>query len=167
MTGIDLFSPRFHANRFTLGALAGLAGGTAEIAWVLLYSSLGGSDAAVVAQGITSTFSSGAATASSSVILGMAIHMLIAVLLGIAIVISVQALLPRSRSLLLAPCMIVASLVGVWALNFMLVLPLINPDFVHVIPLEASLASKVFFGVAAAFVFGLSDGHRSRHRSRP
>ncbi|MDH3316221.1 MAG: hypothetical protein OER43_10710 [Gammaproteobacteria bacterium] len=36
-------------SRFRLGALAGLAGGVAEIAWILLYSGLGDTQGAAVA----------------------------------------------------------------------------------------------------------------------
>jgi hypothetical protein len=154
--------PRIDASRFKLGALAGLAGGAAEVAWILLHSGLGNVDGAVVAQGVTSTFSSTAAATSAGVGLGIVIHMLIAVLLGVAIAIVTRALLPRSHSALLEPCFVIASLVGVWALNFHVVLPLINPEFVSLLPLEASLASKILFGVAAAFVLSVANHQKGR-----
>ena len=158
--------PRIDASRFRLGALAGLAGGAAEVAWILLHSSLGNVDGAVVAQGVTSTFSSTAAASSAGVGLGIVIHMLIAIVLGIAIAIVSRAVLPRTRSALLESCFVIASLVGVWALNFLVLLPLINPEFAALLPLEASLASKVLFGVAAAFVLSVSNDQKAALEAR-
>jgi hypothetical protein len=43
------------------------------------------------------------------------------------------------------------SLGVVWAINFFVVLPVISPGFVHLLPLAVSLASKLAFGLAAAF----------------
>lgn len=157
---------RIDSSRFRLGALAGLAGGAAEIAWIMLHSSVGNVDGAVVAQGVTSTFSSTAAASSAGVGLGIVIHMLIAVVLGIAIAVVSRAILPRSRSALLEPCFVIASLVGVWALNFHVLLPLINPEFVSLLPLEASLASKVLFGVAAAFVLSAANYQKGTLEAR-
>ncbi len=45
-----------------------------------------------------------------------------------------------------------AGLVGVWAVNFFVVLPIVSPDFVHIVPYAVSLTSKLLFGVAAAEV---------------
>ena len=146
-------------RRLKIGAAAGLAGGAAEIAWILLYSGLGTIDGNGVAQGVTATFSSSVAVSSMGVTLGVLIHMVIAILLGIAIALVSGQILPEVRSVLLEPCFVVIGLAGVWAVNFYLFLPVINPDFVHLLPLEASLASKVFFGIAAALVLSADQGH--------
>lgn len=143
-------------RRLKIGAVAGLAGGAAEIAWILLYSGLGSVDGNSVARGVTATFSDSVAVSSAGVSLGVLLHMMIAIVLGIAIALASGKILPQVRSALLEPCFVVTGLVGVWAVNFYLILPVINPDFVHLLPLEASLASKVFFGIAAALVLSLS-----------
>lgn len=163
MNRLNTCSLPFDVPRLRPGALAGLAGGAAEVAWVLLYSGLGNTDGTAVARGITATFSSAAGASSVSASLGVAIHMGIAIVLGMAVAVAARALLPHSRSALLEPCFVVASLVGVWAFNFHVLLPLINPEFVHLLPLAASLASKVIFGVAAALVLS----HATIHRERP
>ena len=61
--------------------------------------------------------------------------------------------LPRLAGTVLEPVAVVTALVAVWAVNFFVVLPVVNPDFVTVVPYAASLISKTLFGVAAAFVF--------------
>jgi hypothetical protein len=43
-----------------------------------------------------------------------------------------------------------ASLALVWAINFFVVLPIVNPGFAHLLPYAVTLASKLAFGVAAA-----------------
>jgi hypothetical protein len=45
-----------------------------------------------------------------------------------------------------------AALAIVWGFNFFVLLPLISPDFVHLVPYPVSLASKLLFGLAAAEV---------------
>ncbi len=156
MSHYHFTSTRLDERRLRIGAVAGLAGGAAEIAWILLYSGLGTVDGNSVAQGVTATFSDSVAVSSAGVTLGVLIHMMIAIVLGIAIALVSGKILPEVRSVLLEPCFVVTCLVGVWAVNFYLILPVINPDFVHLLPLEASLASKVFFGIAAAVVLSLS-----------
>ena len=153
-------------RRLGIGAVAGLAGGAAEIAWILFYSGLGTVDGNGLARGVTATFSNSVAVSSAGVTVGVLIHMMIAILLGIAIALVSGKILPQVRSALLEPCFVVTGLVGVWAVNFYLILPVINPDFVHLLPLEASLASKVFFGISAAVVLSLSTGHRGQDRIR-
>jgi hypothetical protein len=84
--------------------------------------------------------------------------MTLAILLGIAIAIFVRRLLPRLVGTVMEPVVVVSMLAGVWAMNFLVILPIINPDFVLLVPYGASLASKVLFGVAAAFVFWCAAG---------
>jgi hypothetical protein len=79
--------------------------------------------------------------------------MTLAILLGIAITIFVRRLLPRLLGTVMEPVVVVSMLAGVWAINFLVILPIINPTFVELVPYGASLASKVLFGFAAAFVF--------------
>jgi hypothetical protein len=47
---------------------------------------------------------------------------------------------------------VVALLMTVWAINFFVVLPVVNPGFVTVVPLAISFISKTLFGIAAAIM---------------
>jgi hypothetical protein len=134
------------------GAMAGLAGGTAEVMWVALYGMMSPTSSAAIARGIAATFSPELAANPMGVMAGVAIHMVIALLLGIAIVLAIRSLIPAERQTYLEPLMIVGLLVGIWAFNFLVLLPRINPDFITLIPYGASFASKVWFGIAAASV---------------
>jgi len=139
------------------GAIAGLAGGGAEIGWIAIYQHLSGGEAAAVARGVTVPLFPTLGTATVAVPLGIAIHMGLATLLGVAIAVLVRSQLPRSAPMVLEPLAVVGLLVGVWATNFFLVLPAINPAFVALTPDTTGLISKVLFGAAAALVLRLLD----------
>ncbi len=140
-------------SAWTIGAIAGFMGGAIEVGWVVLYQQLTGHQAAAVARGIAQSLIPNLATGPAAIPLGIAIHTSLAVLLGMAIVIFVRNLLPRIVGTVLEPVVVVGMLIGVWAINFLVVLPAINPAFVTLVPYGASLVSKVLFGFAAAFVF--------------
>jgi hypothetical protein len=48
--------------------------------------------------------------------------------------------------------LVILTLATVWAVNFLLVLPYLNPRFVDLLPYSVTLASKLLFGLAAATV---------------
>jgi hypothetical protein len=146
----------------TAGTLAGLAGGAMEVVWIMLYQSLSGNDAAIVAKGVTQAVFPDLATAPISVTLGLVIHMVLAVGLGIVIAIAVPLVLPRIAGTMLEPVVVVACLVGVWLMNFFVLLPMISPEFVTIVPYPVSFISKSLFGFSAAFVFWMV---RRKHAS--
>lgn len=132
------------------GVAVGIAGGVAEILWVYLYASLSGAEAAAVARGVTqSVLPSG--VVSAAVALGVAVHMVLAVVLGIAVTVLVRSFL-RLRSAPAEWLAVGGALVVVWGINFLIVLPVINPAFLDLLPYGATLTSKVLFGLAAAAV---------------
>lgn len=135
------------------GAVAGLAGGAIEVVWIALYQGFVGGDAGAVARGVTQTLFPQFASAPAASSAGLAIHMGLAVLLGTVIALSLRRFLPRIAGTAVEPLAVVGVLIGVWAINFFVVLPVINPGFVGLVPYGASFVSKVLFGFAAAFVF--------------
>jgi hypothetical protein len=136
----------------TTGVAAGFAGGAAEIAWITLYAQLSGTDAAAVADGVTGSLFPALGASGAAVPLGIGLHMALAVLLGAAIAVLLRSAAPRLAGTLLEPLAVVGTLVAVWAVNFLVVLPIINPSFIELVPLGVGLTSKVLFGAAAAFV---------------
>jgi hypothetical protein len=148
-------------HSWSTGVLAGIAGGIAEVAWILLYGRVFGVDAAVVADGVTWSLFPGYSGSPLAVPLGIAIHMGLAIVLGMAIAIMLARFWPRLSGTAFEAIVVVGLLVAIWAMNFFLVLPILNPSFVELVPNGASLTSKVLFGVAAAFVL------QFRRESRP
>ena len=137
------------------GAVAGAAGGLAEIAWVTLYAAVTGASPAIMARGVTTAAGLSALLPADAVALGVTVHMGLAVTLGIALSFAWRATsLLRSQTIGLFPFM-AAALVGVWAINFFVVLPVVSPAFVRLVPYSVSLISKLLFGLAASGVFHL------------
>jgi hypothetical protein len=132
------------ARILTVGVFAGVAGGIAEVAWISLYAAATGSDAAFVARGVTETLR---IDASAPVMAGIAIHMGIAAMLGMALAAAFAPLRLEGARLY---AVLAGALACVWAVNFMIVLPLTNPAFVAIVPLAISFVSKLSFGLAAA-----------------
>lgn len=130
------------------GVIAGAAGGLAEVAWVSLYAGATNGNAALLARGVTTTAGVSALLPDFPVGLGVAIHMTLAVTLGVALAFAWRALCSR-RPVNPFPFAI-AALVGVWAANFFIVLPMISPAFITLLPYPVSLVSKILFGAAAA-----------------
>ncbi len=126
-----------------VGIGAGIAGGLAEVGWISLYALVTGTDAAVVARGVTDTVG----MTLPSVAGGIAIHMTIAAILGMAVT---AALAPLRLAGARLYGVLAGTLAAVWAVNFMIVLPLTNPAFVDLVPLSVSFVSKLLFGIAAA-----------------
>lgn len=148
-------APRVVSPSLPTGVLAGIAGGSAEVVWIVLYDGLTGGSAAAVARGVTASVFPSLGTAWFAVATGIAIHMALAVILGIAVVAALRAAAPYLSGRVSSSTAVLAALFAVWAANFLIVLPVVSPPFVDVVPYEASLASKLLFGLAAAAVLKL------------
>jgi hypothetical protein len=61
--------------------------------------------------------------------------------------------------------LVMLALAGVWAVNFLVVLPRVNAAFTHLLPYGATLLSKLLFGLAAAAVFRIGRLRQSRLRT--
>jgi len=142
-----------HSIRILPVLLAGLAGGLAEIIWVSLYSATSTVSAAEIARQVTVTVLPSLGGGTLAPLLGIAIHLLLSVCLaaGFAVVL----LRPVLRRFGTAGVFISAplTLALIWAVNFFILLPLLNPVFPHLMPYTVTLASKLLFGMAMAGVY--------------
>jgi hypothetical protein len=137
------------AKGILYGAIAGIAGGLAEIAWVSFYAAFTGGDAGAVARGVTAAVIGG--TTDIPVTIGTIIHMSLALVLGIALAFALRPYWLRRG--LGGYGATVMALAGVWAVNFLIVLPYLSPGFLALLPYQATFASKILFGLAAAWTF--------------
>lgn len=131
------------------GAVAGAAGGVAEIAWVALYAAMTGGKAAVIAQGVTTAAGVDALIPGAAA--GVAVHMILSLALGMLLAV-VARRLASGRSV---RAFSLAALCGVWFVNFFIILPLVSPAFTHLLPYAVSLTSKLLFGAAAGQVLAM------------
>lgn len=147
--------PATVSNTLQAGMLIGLAGGAAEVLWILLFSRLTGGSASDVAVGITATVAPGLATQPIAILLGLGVHFGLAIALGLTVAASIRHLAPQIAGSLKEMFLIIAALALVWVLNFLVILPALNPAFVHIVPMPISLISKLLFGFAAAITLRL------------
>jgi len=141
-------------------SLAGLAGGAAEVVWIALYSMIAGGSSAQVATGITKTFDPELASGALGVPMGVAIHFGLAIGLGLAVTILIRNTLPNLAGKMSEFALVVAILAVVWAVNFLVILPMVNPSFIYAVPLAVSFTSKLLFGIGAGFVLMLRSEPR-------
>jgi hypothetical protein len=128
------------------GAAIGLAGGLAEVLVVGTYSSVAGVDATAVAGAIATA----ARIDPGSAAAGLGVHMALSALLGIGLLaVAKGSGLLRGASALTTCAMALIALGSVWMLNFLVVLPILSPGFVHLLPYAVTLASKLMFAMAA------------------
>jgi hypothetical protein len=138
--------------------VAGLAGGIAEILWVAAYGAFAPVSATEVAREVTASLLPGAAASAAAPALGVAIHLALSVILAGAFVAALLKVFPGRHSVAAYVGLAVVALAGIWALNFLFVLPLLNPRFVTLMPYAATLVSKALFGLAMGAV--LARGER-------
>ena len=146
------------------GVIAGVAGGLAEIAWVALYAEATGGNASALAQGVTTASGVSALLPASPVGLGIAVHMALAVMLGVALAFAWRAFSASRGGPANPHPFMLAALAGVWAVNFIVVLPIVSPAFVTWCPIAVSLTSKLLFGLAAAEVLRRGMPHHGAER---
>lgn len=142
--------------------IAGLAGGIAEVLWVLGYGAFAPVSATQVAREVTASVLPGAATWAAAPALGVGIHLALSIALAGAFVAGLAKVFPGRHGAAGTVAIAVAALAGVWALNFLFVLPVLNPRFVTLMPYAATLFSKTLFGMAMGAVLARADLHASQ-----
>jgi hypothetical protein len=147
--------------------VAGFAGGVAEILWVLAYSAVGPVSATAVAREVTASVLPDAATSAAAPLLGVGIHLALSIAIAFAFVATLGNFLSRDKNAARYVAIAVAALTGVWAVNFLLLLPLVNGQFVTLMPYAATLFSKALFGAAMGAVLVRYSGTLSRSRVPP
>lgn len=130
-------------------AVAGTAGGAAEVLWIGLAASVLGVEGGQVARAVAATVVPAAADSAWTPWLGLAIHFALSFVLAAAFL---QTVASRMRGLGLIVAA-VGALTLVWAVNFFVLLPALNPAFTTLLPLPVTLVSKVLFGLAMGLVF--------------
>ncbi len=151
-------------NTLTIGLLAGLSGGAAEVAWVSLYSNATETSGMIVAQQVAASVVPAAAALPSAPLLGIAIHMLLSAALGLAFAATIWRLVAPRLGTAAFMATAAVSLALVWAFNFFIVLPALNPAFVTLMPYGATLASKVLFGIAMGSVLLIASPRQVREQ---
>ena len=145
-------------NNWRIVFHAGMAGGMAEIAWVAVYSRWTGVDALEVARQVTATLFPFLPSSFPAVTAGIMIHLLLSLLLAWAVTgVVIKTIGDGDKNIQVIP-LCLSMLFLVWGVNFLIILPVINPDFLALMPLAATCFSKLLFGAAMAMVLWRGNG---------
>ncbi len=143
------------------GVAGGLAGGVAEIVFMAVYCLVSGKSGASILSLVTFTFSDrGFAFGPIGAYSGVLIHLALSILIGISFSIAMFLIdnntdkEPATRTVFSAAVL----LTGIWAFNFFILLPRINPEFVAMVPAKAAFFSKFLFGLSLGVFVKLIAG---------
>jgi hypothetical protein len=136
-----------------IGIIAGLAGGLAEVTWIGVYGAVSGVSVDLVGQEVTRSIVPSFGASSSSAWVGILIHFILAICLGVGVAFVIRLRLRGHDRIHAEYSLVILALATVWAVNFLVVLPYLNPRFVDLLPYSVTLVSKLLFGVSAATVF--------------
>ena len=128
--------------------LAGLAGGFAEMLWIALYASLTSGSSVEVARQVAATLFQPAVALPAAPAIGIAIHLALSVALAVVFVRFIWIPFAKRMAGGAGLFITVAALMAVWAVNFLVVLPVVNPSFVTLMPYKITFVSKALFGAA-------------------
>lgn len=134
--------------------LAGLAGATAEVAWVGVYCLSTPLQGIEVLRQIAASILPDA-SAPWAAAFGLAAHYALAILIAYAYGLFVWRGERRNHSTLADA---LKALTAIWAFNFFVLLPVINPAFVDLMPLPVTFASKLLFALAMAGMLDSAPG---------
>ncbi len=148
-----------------LVACASIAGGLAELAWVSFYGALTSTNLAEVARQITVSFSHELGATPMAPLLGILIHLVLALVMGCAYALLIWQPFARRAGMAATLLSAALALAAVWAVNFLVLLPALNPAFVALLPYVVTFASKMWFALALAGV--LIAGSRQNPAGQP
>lgn len=148
------------------GALAGIVGGMAEIGWIVFYGAVTGAPMGTVARGIVASVFPWLATSPWAAWLGIGIHLVIAIGLGLSLATATRLLVRRDDAGGFEFGLVMLALAAIWGMNFLVVLPHVNPRFIHLLPFGVTLFSKLLFGFSAAMALRIDRMRRVRIRNR-
>lgn len=133
--------------------IAGLLGGLAEVVWISIYTFTTNAQLSEIGYGITATIYPAGADFMLAPVFGLIIHMALSILLALGFGTLLWPLIEsRFQYKNITLIASVVTLAVVWKVNFFLLLPIWNPEFVSLLPLPVTLASKILFGLSMGAV---------------
>jgi len=152
------------------GCVAGFAGGLAEVLVMAAYSGASGLSGVTILSLITATFLPASfAFGGLGAFDGLVIHLALSVAIGAGFGIF-QYLIHKNRAVVSYSFVLVTGalmLAGIWAFNFFVLLPEINPAFVAYVPLAPSFVSKLSFGITLGLFARIMTSSAARELVRP
>lgn len=147
--------------------LAGLCGGMAEVVWVQIFALHSAYSGMEVARQVTASLLPGVADEAFAPALGVAIHFALSLLVALAYAALIWLPFMRHRGPAASVAVAAGVLALIWVVNFLLILPIVNAEFVSLLPYLVSLGSKILFGLAMAGVLYTAQHAESKFNAEP
>ena len=128
--------------------IAGTAGGAMEVLWIGLITAVFGIEMSQVARAVATTVIPISADSWAAPWIGLIVHFLLSAALALVFARTVAKWLHGAVLTIAA----VVALTAVWAFNFLVLLPVLNPALAVLLPYPVTLLSKLLFGLAMAWV---------------
>lgn len=130
--------------------LAGLAGALAEVVWVALFCGVTAQGGFVVLRQIAASFTPQIVDSAWAPAIGLAEHFALGVLVAYGFGLVLWRPFARRRGAAATLGVALLALAAIWTMNFFVLLPVINAQFVHLLPYGVTFLSKLLFGLAMA-----------------
>jgi hypothetical protein len=132
--------------------LAGLVGGITEILWISVYSYFSSANATNIARQISATVLPFTADSYFAPMFGVFIHLVLSLVLAISFTATILKPVGDQYGTIGIMLSSFMTLGIVWAINFLVVLPILNPSFILLMPVIVTLISKLLFGVTMGWM---------------
>ena len=143
-------------------AFAGFCGGLAEVLWIASYAAVGELRGFDVARQVTVTVLPSLANSGFAVLIGLGIHFALSIVLGLGFGLLIWRPFARNLHRGAGALVAITVLAMIWAINFVVVLPALNPGFVALMPYPVTFLSKVLFGGAMVWTLQAISGPAER-----
>jgi hypothetical protein len=131
-------------------ALAGIAGAMAEVIWVALLCTLTPLSGEEILRQITASVFPAVVASAWAPALGLLIHVVLGVAVAYAFGVLIWQTFSRRMGAGTTLGTAVLALAAIWAFNFFVLLPVVNAEFIDLMPYAATFVSKALFGIAMA-----------------
>lgn len=148
-------------DRFDAVLWGGFAGGAAEVVVVTLATLVAGIGGWAVVAGVADATFGERFLGSDAVVVGLTVHFMLSFLIA-ACFVPIAAQIQERFGVVGVVAASAAALSAVWALNFLVILPRVAPEFVTVVPLAVSFLSKLSFGVVMGLTLVSANASRRR-----
>ena len=130
--------------------LAGLAGALAEVVWVALFCGVTAQGGFVVLRQIAASFTPQIVDSAWAPAIGLAEHFALGILVAYGFALVLWRPFAKCRGAAATLAVALLALAAIWTMNFFVLLPVVNAQFVHLLPYAVTFLSKLLFGLAMA-----------------
>jgi hypothetical protein len=130
--------------------LAGLAGAMAEVIWIALYSAISPLSGGEVLRQITASIFPAMAESILAPALGVLLHVVLGVAVAYAFGVLIWQTYTRRMGAGTTLATALVALAAIWTFNFFVLLPVINAEFIGLMPYAVTFISKALFALAMA-----------------